>query len=381
MISARISWGGGSLEFRASDSSGTRYITTQGLLDLTYQIRFNDRRRGTALIEVNDTPVLNINNEYTRRETIQVPCSGPAEYLLGTNARDQCKAGHSKISRSQYRFRSTFGPSSGQPRWNSSQTFNSWRDGTFDTAGWSRSGHNQYSRPTHGGFTIVQIQTRTAYFCRKDPGCKEDQIEIVTAYRASMNGSLGQFRNGKTAAELEAEREAEREAARRRQNELDRQRAAAEAAARKAAELEKAREAEALRKQQEANQKLIDQLVGNAKQIRDIPITNTGFSKYRVISPVKYRQAGSNLIPQVRYESVQELSPEAVSNLVYRGFEVQAVDPTTPLSSSKAYGPSVVKHATNRVPTKSAGFVPVSGRRAAIQREEGKRSSYRRVIR
>ncbi|MDA8030473.1 MAG: hypothetical protein MPK62_04955 [Alphaproteobacteria bacterium] len=203
----------------------------------------------------------------------------------------------------------------------------------------------------------------------------EDETRQVTAYRANMNGSLGQFRNGQTQAEIEAAREAERAAAAAR-------RRAEQEAARKAAELEAARQAEAARLQAVENQKLIDRLVGNSKQIKDIPLTNTGFAKYRIITPVKYRQVGSKLVPQIRFESVRELNPEAVSSLVHRGYEVQSVDPNTPLSSSKAYGPSVVKHSGAAVNVKDvAGVTTVTGRRAAMQRAEANRSSYRRVIR
>lgn len=210
----------------------------------------------------------------------------------------------------------------------------------------------------------------------------EDSVRQVAAYRASMSGLLGEYRNGKSSAELEAERRAADEARRRQIEAENRRRAEEERKAREAEELRIAREAEAARKAAEENQKLIDRLLGNSKQIRDIPLTNTDYTKYRIITPVKYRQVGSKLVPAVRYESVRELSPEAVSSLVYRGYEVQSVDPSTPLSSQKAYGPSVVAHASKTVPISGIrGITQIRGRRAEIAKAESERRSYRRVIR
>ena len=48
-------------------------------------------------------------------------------------------------------------------------------------------------------------------------------------------------------------------------------------------------------------------------------------------------------VPDIRYESVRYLSPEAASNFISRGYELQSVDSGTPESSSKPYSSSVIK--------------------------------------
>ncbi|MDA8040854.1 MAG: hypothetical protein MPJ22_00330 [Pirellulales bacterium] len=178
------------------------------------------------------------------------------------------------------------------------------------------------------------------------------------------------------AARREAARKAE-EAARKAKEEADR--AAREEAARRAA-IEAA--AETARRTAKTYHDQLLTTFGGSKQIRDIPASNTGYTKYRVITPVQYVRDGSKLVPRVRFESVRELSPEAVSSLVHRGYEVQAVDPNTPLSSSKAYGPSVINHAQAAIDQKQiVGSSEINERRAAIMRAQQNRSGYRRVIR
>lgn len=66
-------------------------------------------------------------------------------------------------------------------------------------------------------------------------------------------------------------------------------------------------------------------------------------SKYRIISPENYSLVMGKWVPDIRYESVRYLSPEAASNFISRGYELQAVDIDTPESSSKPYSQSVIR--------------------------------------
>ena len=73
---------------------------------------------------------------------------------------------------------------------------------------------------------------------------------------------------------------------------------------------------------------------------------NSQDTKYRIISPETFSlKPNGQSVPDIRYESVRYLSPEAVSNYVLRGYEVQSVNPDTPTSMSKPYGASVVANA------------------------------------
>ena len=66
-------------------------------------------------------------------------------------------------------------------------------------------------------------------------------------------------------------------------------------------------------------------------------------SKYRIISPETFSLVLGKWVPDIRYESVRYLSPEAASNFIGRGYELLSVTPDTPESTSKPYSQSVIK--------------------------------------
>lgn len=387
----RLSWPGGERNIQGTagnEENGSYTITKRGEYELSYQITFHDnRQQGTAIISVDGSEIINYQNLTITRHSKKVPCRG--EDQIESTSRGSCPTGYSKQSKQQYRIWSV----------NSNKQSNLPTVPQF-TGGWL-DGTGPVSIPTRGFRTDFRgnryyrsaRQVRTFYYCQKDPNCTETiQVEDHN-FVLNRHGSLGTYRNGESAAEeaarLDRERTAREEAARReaarkaeeaaRKAKEEADRAAREEAARRAA-IEAA--AETARRTAKTYHDQLLTTFGGSKQIRDIPASNTGYTKYRVITPVQYVRDGSKLVPRVRFESVRELSPEAVSSLVHRGYEVQAVDPNTPLSSSKAYGPSVINHAQAAIDQKQiVGSSEINERRAAIMRAQQNRSGYRRVIR
>lgn len=387
----RISWPGGERIIRGSagrDETGSFTITRRGRFTINYQITFYDNQtQGSVQVSIDGSEALNYQNLTITQVPKEVPCT-ESTYELGRGSsfsRTPCRDGYSKASKSQYRARS---------RWTGGATpagitgaWSGWFDGTYTppagtTPTRAISGYRTYWRRDGGGRRWINIDQQTLYYCQADAGCTETVQEDQATYTINRNGSFGNYRNGESAEEEAArlQREADKRAADQR---AEAERRAAEAKAKAEAEKAAARAAELAA--QATAKTYHDQLLrtfGGSKQIRDIPASNTGYTKYRVITPVQYVRDGSKLVPRVRFESVRELSPEAVSSLVHRGYEVQAVDPNTPLSSSKAYGPSVINHAQAAIDQKQiVGSSEINERRAAIMRAQQNRSGYRRVIR
>lgn len=75
------------------------------------------------------------------------------------------------------------------------------------------------------------------------------------------------------------------------------------------------------------------------------PVETTEDTKYRLITPLEYERVGGKIVPRIRYESVRYLSPANVASFVSRGYTVEAVNPNTPISSSKPYGKTLVERA------------------------------------
>ena len=107
---------------------------------------------------------------------------------------------------------------------------------------------------------------------------------------------------------------------------------------------------EAINDLAEENSALAEKILENQENNEFVPtlapVETTEDTKYRLITPLEYeRTRDGKIVPAVRYESVRYLSPANVASFVSRGYTVEAVNPNTPVSSSKPYGKTLIERA------------------------------------
>ena len=321
---------------RQTALTGSIQVSGFGSHTITYNAQFPpDTPRGGVVITSDGVNVVSENNGYSARERVSIPCK---EYSI-SSARDSCRSGYNKVNKQEWRYKQrSRSYKTGYPD-SISYSYGAW---TYPKPELPRS----YDRKPVGKGPGLEVsyswETRDNYVCQPSGNCQDSEMRDVTKYKTRLNGSFS-ITNERTEEEKEAE-------ARRIAREQEEERLRLETEQREREEAESRRqiyEQEIERQRRVAKER--------AEAGPSIPeITESQDTRYRIISPLVYETINGKQVPQMRYESVRLLSPEMVSSYVVRGYEVEIVDPDTPLSYSKPYGPSVVERAKS---SKSAEMV------------------------
>lgn len=278
---------------------------------------------GTIKIWIDNILQIDESNEYTVRE--QIGNSACVTYSIPT-ARDTCKSGYRKSTQLWYRIetrkrdsiRPGYRVDSFSP-WYQYTTFPISANGfSFTRSGqtftWYGSGNN------HTRYTSYQIFTKEIVYCTPEANCQGDPIfGDVTKYKTQESGIFNL-----AIPESESQRQA---------------RLADEQAARDQEQSRIDHQNQII----QDNQNQVDYVENQA--IPEIQPGSGQPGRYRVIDPPSVEILDGNSIPKLRFMTVRSLNPGDVSSFVIRGFEVQAVDSSTPVAFRSVYPPSVIERA------------------------------------
>ena len=217
-----------------------------------------------------------------------------------------------------------------------------------------------------GTVTTQTVESRTVYLCVREDGCTETEQYEETYYLSSFTRPLGTF-SAKSQATIDFE-------AQQKKREEERQRILAQE----------------LQNRKDLQNVITPKPTGAERSIQPVPVDTDQRSRYRIITPLVYETVRGQRVEKQRYESVQNLTPNAIANLMLRGYEIQYVDQDTPLSTSKPYAKSALTRAQTLVTPQKISPVRKGSRqgvlefrRAYADREPTEKSvtSQRRIVR
>lgn len=296
----------------SQDKVGTYRIKGFGGHAIRFEV--NTIQRSTLVAFIEGSKVIDINNHSTRKEIAGYsPC---VQYDV-PNARTNCKSGYRKNSGILYR--------------TAKEVTGGIRNRTTRTVygEWQKTRPNPPADYHSGGTfpTIIRngrVESKDIYFCTPEAECQGDPIYNT------VDTNTGNYIKTVTTNVSYTPQEKQQEDDRRTRDKEEKDK-----------KIKEKEERKRLNKIQEALLSTIGkQFIGDEKR------ENSQDTKYRIITPLVYKTINGKQVPEIRYESVRYLSPEAVSNYVFRGYEVQSVDPNVPISYGKPYGQSIVNRSS-----------------------------------
>lgn len=304
------------------EPSGTYNLTTFGTY--TVRIRVSANQRSDLIATVDGVTAANKNNYV---DSVVVVGHEPCEEYSIPNLSTSCRSGYRQVDNSRYRW---------------TRRARRYRNGVggnyfTETGPWSDN-PNIDLPPQSGSMAgtgvfrwAATLETERNYACVPEEGC---QGTPITELRQLNSGNYD-VRFSVDIERTQAEQDA-----------LDR-----------LEELQN--QGQDVSPTEEAINELAERIEENTRVAQDLlnqdkdefvptlqPVETTEDTKYRLITPLEYeRTRDGKIVPKVRYESVRFLSPGNVASFVSRGYVVEAVNPNTPVSSSKPYGKTLIERA------------------------------------